>query len=255
MPEFRHMRMRFRRRLTPCVLIPSSSCSGQRRSTVGRWSVKPSEEQHLKREMQQQIGLTAQFVGLELHVTLVRAFENGELNATDIVKEMGLLGLDPEEMEILERGIERFLAEDFISAGHILSAQFENALRRKLTQVGVEPTRFRTLPGGTTRTDEATLGDLMHSATPDGRTVRESLGEDAWNFIDRTMVTVNGWNLRNKYAHGLAGKSECVGPVVGVILHHIFWLATLDVVSVPEGDADPASATHQSDPVTDDTAE
>jgi hypothetical protein len=227
-------------------------------ATVDRGKVvseASTEEQHLKREIQQQIGLTAQFVGLELHVTLVRAFENGELNATDVVKELGLLGLDPDEMEILERGIDRFLAEDFISAGHILSAQFENALRRKLTQVGVEPTRFRTLPDGTTRTDEATLGDLMHSATRDGRTVRELLGADAWNFIDRTMVAVNGWNLRNKYAHGLAGKSECVGAVVGVILHHIFWLATLDVVAVPEGHADPASATDQSDPVTDDTAQ
>ena len=194
-----------------------------------------TEEQHLKRVLQQQIGLQAQFVGLELHVTLVRAFQHGELDATDVVKELGLLGLAPEETEILERGIERFLAEDFISAGHILSAQFENALRRKLTQVGVEPTRFRTLPDGTTRTNEATLGELMHSATPDGRAVRELLGENAWNFIERTMVAVDGLNLRNKFAHGLAGKAECVGSVVGVILHHIFWLATLGVAPVAEG--------------------
>jgi hypothetical protein len=186
-----------------------------------------TEEQHHRRVVQQQTALRAEFVGLELVVTLVRAAQAGQLTSADIVRELGLLGLDEEETEILERGIERFLAEDYISAGHILSSQFENAFLKKLTEVGVEPTRFRTLPDGPTRTDEAALSDLMHSSTPDGRTIRELIDEDAWQFMDRTMVAVDGWNLRNKFAHGLAGKRECVPPVVGVILHHIFWLATL----------------------------
>lgn len=186
-----------------------------------------TDEQHHRRVVQQQTALRAECVGLELVVTLVRAAQAGQVTAADVVGELRLLGLDEEETEILERGIERFLAEDYISAGHILASQFENAFRKKLTEVGVEPTRFRTLPDGTTRTDEAALGDLMHSATPDGRSVRELIGENAWHFIDRTMVAVDGWNLRNKFAHGLAGKRECVPPVVGVILHHIFWLATL----------------------------
>lgn len=204
-------------------------------STIDRGKVVSearTEEQHLRRVVQQQMSFHAQFIGLELHVTLARAFQDGLLTAADVVKELGLLGLDDEEMAILERGIERFLAEDYISAGHILSSQFENAFRRKLTQVGIEPTRFRTFPDGTTRTDEAALGDLMHSSTPDGRSVREIIGEDGWQFIDRTMIAVDGWNLRNKFAHGLVGRAECVGPVVGIILHHIFWLATLEAVPV-----------------------
>ena len=188
-----------------------------------------TEEQHHRRVVQQQTTLNGEFIGLEVVVTLVRAADDGQITAADVVRELGLLKLDEEELAILERGIERFLAEDYISAGHILSSQFENAFRRKLSEVGVEPTRFRTLPDGTTRTDEAALGDLMHSATADGRTVRELIGEDAWQFIDRTMVAVDGWNLRNKFAHGLAGKRECAPPVVGVILHHILWLATLKV--------------------------
>lgn len=193
-----------------------------------------SEDQHHRRVVQQQTAINAEFVGLEIVVTLVRAANDGLLTAADIVQELGLLGLDAEEREILERGVERFLAEDYVSAGHILSSQFENAFRRKLTEVGVEPTRFRTLPDGTSRTDEATLGDLMHSSTPDGRSVRELIGEDAWQFVDRTMVAVDGWNLRNKFAHGLAGRRECVAPVVGVILHHILWLATLQVQPLAE---------------------
>ena len=201
-----------------------------------------TEEQHHDRVIQQQTALRAQFVGLEIVVTLIRAAKDGLVTADDVVQELGLLQLDEEELEILKRGIERFLAEDYISAGHILSSQFENAFRRKLTEVGIEPTRFRTLPDGTTRTDEAALGDLMHSATPDGRTVRELIGEDAWQFIDRTMVAVDGWNLRNKFAHGLAGSRECVPPVVGVVLHHILWLGTLKVESRTEGsEADDAA--------------
>lgn len=203
-------------------------------ATVNRAKVvseATTEEQHRKRVIQQQMSLRGEFVGLELVVTLVRAHRDGQLNAEDIVGELGLLGLDEEEMHILERGLERLLVEDYISAGHILASQFENAFRRKLTEVGVEPTRFRTLPDGTTRTDEAALGDLMHSSTHDGRTVRAVLGEDAWQFVDRTMVAADGWNLRNKFAHGLAGKHECAGPIVGVILHHIFWLATLQATA------------------------
>lgn len=188
-----------------------------------------SDEQHHRRVVQQQTTINGELIGLEVVVTLVRAADDGQITAADVVRELGLLGLDEEELSILERGIERFLSEDYISAGHILSSQFENAFRKKLTEVGVEPTRFRTLPDGTTRTDEAALGDLMHSATADGRTVREIIGEDAWQFIDRTMVAVDGWNLRNKFAHGLAGRRECAPPVVGVILHHILWLATLKV--------------------------
>lgn len=201
-------------------------------STVDRGKVVSearTEEQHHRRVVQQQTAIHAEFVGLEVVVTLIRAAQAAQITAADVVSELGLLGLDSEETEILERGIERFLAEDYISAGHILSSQFENAFRKKVAEVGVEPTRFRTLPDGTTRTDEATLGDLMHSSTPDGRTVRALIGDDAWQFIDRTMVAVDGWNLRNKFAHGLAGKREVVPPVVGVILHHILWLATLKV--------------------------
>jgi hypothetical protein len=197
-----------------------------------------TDDQHHHRVIQQQTALHAELVGLEVVVTLIRAAKGGLLTAADIVQELGLLRLEEEEREILERGIERFLAEDYISAGHILSSQFENAFRRKLTEVGVEPTRFRTLPDGTTRTDEAALGDLMHSVTPDGRTVRELIGEDAWQFIDRTMVAVDGWNLRNKFAHGLAGRRECVPPIVGVILHHILWLATLEVQPRADGSED-----------------
>jgi len=188
-----------------------------------------TEEQHRRRVVQQQIAIQAQLVGLEVLLTLSRAAGAGQITAADVVRELELLGLDPEETETLERGIERFLAEDYISAAHILSSQFENAFRKKLAEVGVEPTRFRTLPDGSTRTDEAALGDLMHSTTPDGRTVRELIGENAWQFIDRTMVAVDGWNLRNKFAHGLAGRREVAPPVVSVILHHILWLATLKV--------------------------
>jgi hypothetical protein len=89
----------------------------------------------------------------------------------------------------------------------------------------------------------------MHSSTPDGRTVRELIGEDAWQFIDRTMVAVDGWNLRNRIAHGLAGRRECVPPVVGVVLHHILWLATLKVESRTDGsEADGAAPAPDMDP-------
>lgn len=209
-------------------------------STVDRGKVVSearTEKQHRRRVVQKRTSMHAEFVGLEVVVTLVRAANAGQITAVDVVRELGALGLDEQETEILERGIERFLAEDYISAGHILSSKFENAFRNKLTEVGVEPTRFRTLPDGTTRTDEATLGDLMHSSAPDGRTVRELIGEDAWQFIDRTMVAVDGWNLRNRFAHGLAGRRECLPLVVGVIVHHILWLATLKATPQPADDS------------------
>lgn len=193
-----------------------------------------TEEHHFDRAIQLLTDLHAQVVGLEIEVTLTRAAREGQITADDVVRELELLHLDEEERDVLRRGIERYLAEDYISAGHILSAQFENLFRKKLAEAGVEPTRFRVQQDGTTRTDVASLGELMYSSTPDGRTVRELIGEDAWEFINRTMVAVSGCNLRNKFAHGFARRHECSGTLVGVILHHILWLATLEVEPVED---------------------
>lgn len=61
--------------------------------------------------------------------------------------------LHTEAMKVMREYPIQFLfgAATDISAGHILSPQFQNAFRRKLTEVGIEPTRFRTLPDGTRR--------------------------------------------------------------------------------------------------------
>lgn len=194
-----------------------------------------TEDQHLARQVEQQMKLEAQFVGLVYHVTLVRAYSDGQITADDVVKELGRLALPKDEVQILKRGIKRYLEEDFISAGHILAPQFENILRRMFSRVGVETTEFRRLPDGSTRTDDATLGTLLYSKTDDGRAVKELLGTDSWEFIRVTMASTTGMNLRNKFAHGLATKAECKGPIVGIILHHIFWLASLEVVAVNGG--------------------
>lgn len=52
----------------------------------------------------------------------------------------------------------------------------------------------------------------MHSLTPDGRTVRELIGEDAWQFIDRTMVAVYGWTCGTSSRTGLRAAGSACHP-------------------------------------------
>ncbi|WP_164020080.1 DUF4209 domain-containing protein [Pyxidicoccus trucidator] len=129
-------------------------------------------------------------------------------------------------MLLLRHGCGRLIAQDFISASRVLVLRIEDVLRQHLRSLGVDTTEFKPDVGdGTSRTDDATLGKLMRRALPDGRTIKEYLGNDLWSHIDSILNSQTGLNLRNEFAHGLVRPQHCTPDIAGIALALLYQLA------------------------------
>ena len=137
------------------------------------------------------------------------------------------LSLDEGSLDLIQRGFERLLAGDFISATHILVPRIEDTLRQHLQATGVDTTDYVPFGDGTSRTDDATLGSLLHKKLPDGRSVRDYLGSDLWAHLDSVLNSQTGLNLRNDFAHGLARPGHCTPQVAGIAMSMLYLLASV----------------------------
>jgi hypothetical protein len=128
---------------------------------------------------------------------------------------------------IYKAGLERFLAEDFISASHILITQFENIFREVLREKGIPVKRF---VGGIS-------GDLPLNILIEDTTVRNLIGYGFSETIDWFMTRSYGpYSYRHKIAHGWIGSGECNFQLCSLAI----WLtlATLRHVTFPENEVD-----------------
>lgn len=172
--------------------------------------------------------LLARTNGVVIGMTAIGAAQSVGLTPADLLKPLVPLRLDQGAVELIERGCERLISGDFVSAVHILIPRFEDALRQHLRAIGVDTTRFQPdVGGGTSRTDDASLGALMRSALPDGRNIRDYLGTDLWAHIDGTLNSQTGLNLRNDVAHGLIRPAACSVEIAGLALGLLYQLATV----------------------------
>jgi len=190
---------------------------------IGRTVVGPGKvvgvtggpEGNLEFDIESRAMLQTQVMGSAVAEAVQKAVSQIGLMPDHLIAPLASLGLDEGSMELLRRGCERLIAGDFVSATHILVPRIEDALRQYLNAIGVDTTDYVRL-GDTSRTDDATLGSLLHKKLPDGRPVREYLGGDLWDHIDSVLNRQTGLNLRNEFAHGLARPAQCT-PMVAVI--------------------------------------
>ncbi len=200
---------------------------------LGRTVVAPGKvigqsvgpEGNLEFDVEFRAMLQTRILGLGVADALTNAAVQVGLTPSHLVAPLGPLGLDEGSMELLRRGCERMIAGDFVSATHILVPRIEDALRQHLKAIGVDTTDYVRRGDGTSRTDDATLGSLMHKKLPDGRTVREYLGGDLWDHLDSVLNRQTGLNLRNDFAHGLARPEHCTPAVAGIVLLLLYQLA------------------------------
>lgn len=180
-----------------------------------------TEEEQQNAEVVFRLCLFGGFIGLRFYITLSKGQEHLALTCDQLVEPFRSIGIDDDRLTLLGGGFERFLAEDYVSALHILLPQFEGLLRDQLCKFGVPTTVYQREAA---RTDDATLGDLLWSQVADGQSVEELLGTDVWHLFRATLVDPVGWNLRNRVAHGLMKAAECRPDVTGLVIHHLFWL-------------------------------
>jgi uncharacterized protein DUF4209 len=168
----------------------------------------------------------ASLFGAAVSITVARAAEAVGLTEEHLIVPLLPLALDEDSLLFIRRGCERLIAQDFISATHILVLRIEDILRRHLRRLGVDTTEFKADVGdGTSRTDDVPFGKLMRLTLPDGRGVKEYLGSDLWEHLDSVLNSQTGLNLRNEIAHGLARPQHCTAESAGVALALLYQLA------------------------------
>ena len=176
--------------------------------------------------IQQQAILDARILGSAMTHTAAKGRARVGLTFEHLASPMVALHLDDESYKIILCGCERLLAEDWISAAHLLVLRIEDVLRQHLNGLGVDTTEFRRGASGTSaRTDDASFATLMRKSLADGRTVEQYLGSDLWNLMNMVLDSQTGLNLRNDFAHGLARLGHCQPDLVGLALALLYALS------------------------------
>lgn len=217
------------------------------RTVVGAGKVvgeTTGEAGNIELEIELRAMLQTQLLAAGIAESVRRAASELGLSPEHLLAPLATLDLDEGTRIMIQRGCERLIAGDFISAAHILVPRVEDVLRQHLKALGVDTTEFRANVGhGTSRTDDAPLGSLMRKALPDGRTVRAYLGSDVWEHIDSVLNSQTGPNLRNEFAHWLARPQHCTAEVAVIALSLLWLLAEIArsaVGGAPEGAPQPS---------------
>lgn len=118
-----------------------------------------------------------------------------------------------DQQTIIDRGIERLFAGDYISAIHILVPHYEGAFRRFFEYYGYPTTGVSS--DGTQK--EQTFTEFLKNEFV------KVLPEDYLYLVDYVMVGQLGLNLRNNVAHGLI-ETHVINKMTALIVLYIYFV-------------------------------
>jgi len=136
---------------------------------------------------------TTELISPVLHFTINRSIEEGVLNEVKLVDYLSSSPLlDESRLFILQRGINAFLDNDYISSISIFAPQLEEMIRRMYSTLGYSVTS-----SDSTKTESDTLGRLLAKAPV-------IIGDrNISKYLSIILSDSRGWNLRNLFCHGL----------------------------------------------------
>jgi hypothetical protein len=157
-----------------------------------------------------------------LDIVLRRLREEGQFTASSFMQHIEQWQLVSErDLPFIQKGVERYFSDDFISALHTLTPRIEHMLKSALEQVGISPVAVP----NERQVREQTLGTYLHR-----HDVQRNVGESIWHYLDYALVNERGLNLRNDVAHGWVVSPQCNRMSVQVILFAILLLTRLHTV-------------------------
>lgn len=148
-----------------------------------------------------------------LSINVKELEENNEITGDhyyDFIKGFGLH--DETSLEIIKRGIERHLDEDYISSVHVLIPQVEYTIRELLLSRGIKTTRI--------------ANDIIRNVLLDTLIGRgESFyGDDMTNYLKIKFTDIDGLNERNNVSHADADISDFTHSISLSIIYVIMVL-------------------------------
>ncbi|MCA1325784.1 DUF4209 domain-containing protein [Herbaspirillum sp. alder98] len=122
---------------------------------------------------------------------------------------------EKDRLSLLQHGFEAWLHEDHVTALHVLIPQIEHAFRELSARVGKATTKpYGAVPGTSVAIN---MGDVVFAnGTMDSI---GPVGEPLKLYLQALYVDPRGWNLRNRFAHGLLGLDD-IAPVSVLWLVH-----------------------------------
>lgn len=122
---------------------------------------------------------------------------------------------DEKRYVFIEKGLDAFFANDYITAIHLLIPQIENAVRTIIEKTGgltLKPSRN----GGF---HLKTFDELLRDEE-----LNKALGEDFTNYFRILFTEQRGWNLRNDVCHGIANPGHFNYASADRVLHALLCL-------------------------------
>ncbi len=202
--------------MIPTVTIDSS---GNRISNVG---VGPdAEHQKLYFSMYENMRIAIPFI--HLHITKMK--ETGKMTVEsmmDLLKDSPLITED--RREIIRRGFNAYIDEDYLVSCHLLIPQLENSIRCYFALKGANIMRAQKNPVG--GNEYLSLDSLLSSEN-----ALDCMGEDKVNYYRNVLTDPSGWNIRNLVSHGLLTADSFDYGMADRIIHAFLSLSTLQLES------------------------
>ena len=193
--------------LLEAVSMMTIDSSGNAISKVG---VGPdAEQQKLSYSMYENMRYTIPF----MHLHVIKMKEQNLMTTETLLQ---LLDSSPlisnDRKDIVIRGIQAYIEEDYLVSCHLLVPQLEAAIRRLFALNGANIMRQKQNP--LEGSEYQSLDTLLSS--PDAITF---MGKDITNYLRNLLTDQYGWNIRNQLTHGLFSSDSFNSGMADRIVH------------------------------------
>ena len=220
MPKIEEEKHRLKERdeKAPLLDLVSTFTIDSSGNTISRVCVGPdAKRQKLYFFMYESMKCTIPF--MHLHITKMK--EQGKMTTESmmgLIKDSELITED--RKEIVRRGLDAYMSEDYLVCCHLLIPQLEAAIRRLFALNGANIMRAKKNP------DEGNEYLSLDSLLGSNEAVAY-LGEDVANYFRNVLTDQYGWNLRNQVSHGLLATDNFNFGMADRVVHAFLMLGVL----------------------------
>lgn len=151
--------------------------------------------------------------------------KNKKLTTNELSEYFSHSGLfEPNQLKIVNVGLEKYFKEDYVSAHHILVPQFEFFLLHFARRLGISTVVLDT------KLDVATRTLTLSETHLDSEEFQKVFGENFCRQVKFVLFEPLGYKIRHKVAHGEISFEECNFQTVTLILYlYLFLLGRIGV--------------------------
>lgn len=153
---------------------------------------------------------------MNLHITRMK--ENNKMTTESMMQLIeGSELISEDHKEIVRRGFEAYMADDYLVCCHLLVPQLEASIRRLFALNGANIMRAKKNPEE--GNEYISLDSLL--STKEATTY---MGEDIANYFRNVLTDQYGWNIRNQVSHGLLATDNFNFGMADRVVHAFLML-------------------------------